>query len=435
MAGGLVIFSTLPAVGAAVTARSADSFVDSMGINTHYSNSRWWDSPFHSPETDKKLGELGLRHIRDNLWNDEGITRITGLYNTYGIRTNLVLTDAATAPQEIANIVGQVPAIGSVEGINEPDGHPATYKDLTDDVSSDDYAATRAFQRDLYSALKSNPQTAHLPVLSPAMMDPGKGPLLSGSGFDVAAMHSYPWNRKPSFRVDESLYVTRMMGEENIPVVSTETGYHTSAPNGDQVSEVAAAKYIPRLFAEYFNRGIARTYAYELIDGLDDPANPEANFGLLRNDGSPKPAYDALKNLIDLLEEPGADFTPQSLDYALSTSEPTVQHTLLQKSDGTFYLLLWNDVESWDMVEQLDIEGDATVATLDLGAHFQEARLYVPGEGAGAVATFVEPDVLELNVRDQIMVLELRNQHMPEPAGLAVALLGLGWFGSRRRRG
>ena len=63
---------------------------------------------------------------------------------------------------------------------------------------------------------------------------------------------------------------------------------------------------------EHFLRGEKRTYTYELIDEFDDPGktNAEANFGLLRRDWTPKPAFAAMKNLLGLLSDPGPAFTP-----------------------------------------------------------------------------------------------------------------------------
>ena len=64
--------------------------------------------------------------------------------------------------------------------------------------------------------------------------------------------------------------------------------------------EDVAGVYTPAGAARALPRGEKRVYTYELIDEFDDPGltNPEANFGLLRRDLSPKPAYTAMKNLL-----------------------------------------------------------------------------------------------------------------------------------------
>src|SRR5207245_10922866 len=76
--------------------------------------------------------------------------------------------------------------------------------------------------------------------------------------------------------------------------------------------------------------------------------NNEANFGLLRNDLSEKPAFTALERLIALLRDPGPRFTPETLDYTVEGAPPSLRQLLLQKRDGSFYLALWNQVSVWD---------------------------------------------------------------------------------------
>jgi hypothetical protein len=66
------------------------------------------------------------------------------------------------------------------------------------------------------------------------------------------------------------------------------------------------------------------------------------------NDGRPKPAYGALKNLLTLLADRGAPFEPGSLSYSLSGTTSTIRHSLFEKRDGRFYLVLWNDLPVYD---------------------------------------------------------------------------------------
>jgi hypothetical protein len=56
--------------------------------------------------------------------------------------------------------------------------------------------------------------------------------------------------------------------------------------------------YLLRTFLEHFKGGIARTYAYELLDEKPDRGlrDPEQHFGPLRQDFTPKPAFTALRN-------------------------------------------------------------------------------------------------------------------------------------------
>jgi hypothetical protein len=54
--------------------------------------------------------------------------------------------------------------------------------------------------------------------------------------------------------------------------------------------------------------------------------------GLLHADGSPKPQFTALVNLIHLLSDRGPSFTPTALQYSMSGDTRNVDHTLLQNA-------------------------------------------------------------------------------------------------------
>jgi hypothetical protein len=144
-----------PAARAVVEpARPADSFVDSIGINTHYGNSIYvGGNAYANPVIDVKLGELGIRHLRDHTWNDFGLARIDGLYSTYGIRTNLILGETTRSPADLVNLLKAHPAYEGIEGFNEPDFNTRAWNGFTDNPATNDYSGTRAFQNELYAAV------------------------------------------------------------------------------------------------------------------------------------------------------------------------------------------------------------------------------------------------------------------------------------------
>jgi hypothetical protein len=164
----------------------------------------------------------------------------------------------------------------------------------------------------------------------------------------------------------------------------TETGYYT-APRATTgvyqpgVSEGAQGKYVPRLYLDYFNAGIVHTSVYEIIDEHVSQADAEANYGLLRNDGSPKPAYTAMKNMLNLLADPGAAFTPtSSLSYTLAGATPTIRQALFQKRDGRFYLVLWNDVLVYNVSSKSDVSNATVPVTVQLAVQPRSISRYQP---------------------------------------------------------
>ncbi len=186
------------------------------------------------------------------------------------------------------------------------------------------------------------------------------------------------------------------------------------------MSEAAQAKYLPRHFALYFNAGIVRTITYEFADEFKDEAtNAEASFGIIRHDLTPKPAYAALKNLIGLLNESHWDmatqqwqrkpFAPRALDFEISADAKTLplRHTLLQKSNGDFYLLLWQEVSSFDTVKKQDIANPPMPVTLSFKTPISEAVSYLPGQSADVQQTWRNPKTLTLSVPDEVLVVKL----------------------------
>src|SRR5262249_24858802 len=131
------------------------------------------------------------------------------------------------------------------------------------------------------------------------------------------------------------------------PVIATETGYCNDLTAADSVPEDVAARYMPRVFLEQWLYGIKRTYIYELVDvGSSVSGN---GYGLLHTDFSPKPGFTALKNFIALLSDPGPAFQPAGLPLKLSGQTSNVQHLLLQKRDGRFYLAIWLELPAYDV--------------------------------------------------------------------------------------
>ena len=349
-------------------ARSADAFVETIGVCTHWN---YRDTPYHTAYASVKdrLLDLGIRHVR------AGFSERVGDLGRAGVRITLGVEPLGGSPAEIRDKIKAINAaapgsIDAVEGPNEPDLFWT--KPPSRSYHGQEFpAGVVAFQKDLFATLKADPATAGLTIIGPSLgktYDPGGGspnPFPKGSltdAVDWGCFHPYPggnpfsvpfpydsiakyyWHGNfPSGNIDEfpyafDVYAPPFAGK---PMAATETGYATDRPGG--TSEAAYAKYLPRLYAEYFRKGIVRTFVYELVDEWDRINDHEANFGLIRHDLRPKPAFGVLKDLIALLGEPSvrSDFHPGALDYKMAVEavpgyERTgfVHHLLLQKSDG-----------------------------------------------------------------------------------------------------
>jgi hypothetical protein len=408
---GVLLVGINSAAAAVEAAKSADRFVDSIGVNTHFGNAIYTGgNAYADPGIEAKLAELGVRHIRDHSWNDTALGIVDSLSATYGIRGNLILGETSRSPADLVNLLKAHPGYEAIEGLNEPDFNTRSYNGFTDSPSTNSYPATRAFQNDMFAAINADPQTQNVTVLSPAMGGSSKSQYLAPISFDVAAMHSYPSAREPSFNLDANISnLATLRGTK--PLMSTETGYYNNPVQFGWIPENLAAKYVPRLYAEYFNRGIDRTYLYELANQGPDTTDREQNFGLLRFDLSEKPAFTALKNLIDLVKDPtAAPFTAHSLSYSLPGSS-TLHHTLLEKSDGTFYLMVWQEVPVFNRTANNNQGAEITNAplalTLTLSTDIAQARVFLPNNSSSPISTYGHTSAIGLSVLDQMTIVEL----------------------------
>ncbi|MCW2807956.1 MAG: hypothetical protein JWQ93_1911 [Marmoricola sp.] len=409
-----------PAPIAPLAAIPADSLVDSYGVGIHLA---FLDTPYaDATAVADKLSELGVRHVRDDLFMNNprqyaGIRTVADR----GIRFNLIMgrpTSPATPAQYVDTVATQLPAgsVESVEGTNEWDlsGRPEWVAEMQ----------TR--QRDLYLASKANPATASLPVLAPALAYRWNYvPAGDMSQYaDVANGHMYPGGYQPSNQVSQITTAIRGSIPSTKPLVTTEAGYHNAlnTTNGHlPVPEDVAGVYTPRVLLEHFVRGEQRVYTYELIDEFDDPGltNPEAHFGLLRRDLTPKPAYAAMKTLLGLASDPGTAFTPAPLPVKVEGYPSDGRYVLTHKRNGQYVLFLWRDVAVYDPVLQQPTTVTPTNVTLRL-VKDKDLKVYRPSQGSTPV-TQVQGSSLPLQMDGQVTAITIDPIPAPSPQSVSAA--------------
>ena len=173
------------------------------------------------------------------------------------------------------------------------------------------------------------------------------------------------------------------------PVITTESGYYTTGSTTDpnSVSETVQAKYTLDILMDGFKNGDARTYLYELLDQKTGDGYSEDNFGLFHSDGTAKLAAVGVHDLMTLLADNGStNFTPGTLSYSLSGLQSTDNSFLLEKSDGSYWLALWNDTRLSGPSSPTDITVAPHAVTLTLGAAAAAITVFDPLAGTSAVA-------------------------------------------------
>jgi hypothetical protein len=344
------------ALDAAVPARQ---FTDSVCVNTHL---HYLDTAYaRFPELRDALLEAGIEHVRDSQLHDGAPSYSTIAARWQELASLGMGVTAGVNPADALEEANANPAVEATEGPNEPDlAGPGWQQRLLD------------AQRALWEGTRAQPNLASKPVLAGALGHSEHWSEFTGDlapYFTYGNIHAYPGGLPPGDNLGEELAAVAKPFAGR-PVVATETGYHTAtdAPRTEghlPASERAHGIYVAQMYLEYFRRGIARTCIYELVDLKPNPEHDsrEENFGLLRNDLTPKPAFRSVARMQALLADPLPATSPEPLDYTL-TGPPTLRRLLMQKGDGSWWLAVWNDESVWDPVERTDLSPPDASATL-----------------------------------------------------------------------
>jgi hypothetical protein len=390
-------------VGTAQTPEMSDAFVDSAGVNIHLSYyGTLYGDDFSAIQS--LLTTLGVRHVRDgedaqnwSICGEDASLASAGIHFDVISPGSLSTTDLAWWMSCIGG------AAETVEGPNEYDnsGDSNWIGDL------------RTFQQTLYGQYG-----AQMPVLAPALTSENAYTSVGSLSGMISRgnMHDYFAGRNPGtpgwggtdgFGTYGSLAWNIAMAQAadgTAPITATETGY-SEQTDPNPVSPATKADYTLRTLLEHWNAGVTRTYIYELVD---EGGTPFSHFGLTDSSGNPKPAYTALKNVLAHLSDRGAAFTPTPLTYAFAGGSTTVQHTLLQKRNGTYELIVWNEAEEWDPNANVAITVAPSTATLSFGkAPSSIKRTTLNASGAAATTTLTSGTTVTFAVTTSPTILDI----------------------------
>jgi len=152
---------------------------------------------------------------------------------------------------------------------------------------------------------------------------------------------------------------------------------------------------------------VTRTFLYQLADS-GQTGSFDAGAGLFDAQLKAKPVATAIHNLTTILADPSgsaASFAPHALDYRLSGLPAGAHSLLVEKSDGTYELLVWAEPDIWDEAADRPIAAPAAQVTLQLGGSARLA-VYDPLVSATALASTTGP-AISLAVSDHVMVVEI----------------------------
>lgn len=185
---------------------------------------------------------------------------------------------------------------------------------------------------------------------------------------DLGNFHHYTAGQVPTNGLDDRLSAARSVVDGR-QAWCTEVGYVDWLGHGpgNPVPPGVYAAYISRALPEMVRRSVPAMIKYELLDQLNFADSWEGHFGLVEcrsNDPDTwveKPAFWALKRLLDLTSDPGAAFSPDSLEGTLTGD---VSSMVLAKRNGSYVVLLWRDVSLYDVQAEETISVSPTQVTV-----------------------------------------------------------------------
>lgn len=380
---------------------TAGQFVDSVGVATHLS---YDETPYADEDLVRRLlGDLGVRHIRDG-WpaGDQALAARARDLADRGVRLTFVhdpRSGGTVREQHRGVRANLLDAVEAAESLNEPD------------TGGGDWAGKAIeWTRGLSRAYRDDPRTASVPVLAPAVSqvnDEGDHRALAAlkGVVDYGNTHDYPGK---SLIMDDMIMDTVLRNQAtmvgDVPVIATETGYSDGPADApyETMSQDVVAVLLPRLFLEHFRRGIARTFAYELLDE-GTGRSFEDNFGLVEHDGTPKPSYTSLRNLLGVLG-PVKRCDQPPLEWALDGADGTVRSVLLRGGPGQYFLALWRQVQLWD--DGRPTPDPALAVRLRISNRVDLIRQYKPSAGDRPARVDVGSEV-DVAVSGSVTILDI----------------------------
>lgn len=424
----LILRPTLAALP--IDARRATDFLDSIGANSAIS--------LRGESLDKTVEcakYLGLRWFRGGYEGGPKMSDLIELHRKTGARFSWGLGSGGADLDRLISTGKELEKAGGLmafEGPNEPNNWGIEYvgqKGGGRDATS--WKAVAVLQRDLYARVKGDPTLKKYPVWSVSeggaevdnvglqfLTVPKGTDMPEGTRYaDAANVHNYVYHPNSSGIEDNKTWnaadptsackVDGLYGEYGrtwlkhypgysekelltLPRVTTETGCTIEGP----VTEEIHGLNLLSLYLDQFKRGWSHTAVYLLRDRVDEGGNQK--FGFYAPDYSPRKAALYLHNLTTILADKGRLAKPGRLAYAIPNMPTTVHDLLLQKSDGTFALVVWSE----------RVKGTNEVA-VRFDAPQTKVSLYDPTVGTFPTTVTGHVDAIRLSLTDHPIVIEI----------------------------
>jgi hypothetical protein len=424
---------------APTTAIPVTAFLDSIGVVSTFP-----DRGQPLPKTIEMVKYAGFRWIRGGI---EGLTEkgpttlqtYLDLHKETRARFSWGLVSGGTDLKkllETARPLAKADALLAFEGNNEPNNWGVTYQGKQGGGRAPSWLAVAKLQRDLCRAVQADPLFKKYPVWSISesgaeidnvglqflTIPKGAGCLLpEGTKYaDYANVHNYMYHPGSPGLQDNKAWnaadptslckVDGLYGNHGVtwakhfrgyseaelltlPRVTTETG----CTIGGSITEEIQALNLLSMYLDQFKRGWSYTAVYLLRDRTDEGGNQ--TFGFFKADYTPRKAAEYLHNMTTILADKGSLAKPDQLAYCISEQPATLHDMLLQRNDGTFMLVVWNE----------RLKG-ADEVLVHLGRTYSTVKVYDPTIGTRPIQSHDKIDKLKLSLSDHPLILAIEQK-------------------------
>ena len=377
-------------MGGTETVVRAAAFIASLGVNTHID----FGGSYASLATvEAAIRYLGVKNLRDSMQNPADLATWHVVADATGAKFDDYIAETSPANMEAGLAfmpqLARLGVLNFVEGGNEEDdSYPAKLGNTI--------AITARFQPKVYAM----GQRLGLPTIN---MSFGSGWTAANdwrgnydkvgdlaAHADFANAHTYPNppDGAPEGAIRRLNSLARLAAPAR-PVITTEIGWDES----HGFSQADVAKWALDASFDGIKHGNVKTYFYALYD------DGSGKFGLMHPDGTAKPAGTALHNLTTLLADTGAGAsTAEHLDYTLAGTTSADNTLMLEKSDGSHWLALWNETEG---------AGAPHTVTVNLASPAASVLVFDPLTGTAATQRAHNTATVTVSVPDHPVLVEI----------------------------
>ncbi len=402
-------FTTLPSD---VSTVSAQQFHDSLGVNV---KETYWDTIYADwSRTLADVLNIGFTHLRLGInhssnagwnarhWGDLRQAVASGLKLDVVVSPDCSYKGTLSSPDfaDCFNALRDQVGLAGVESFEFPNeydisGDPNWASDLT------------TWSTEIYRSAKA---LGPYPVYGPSIVNQSSIATLGdqSAAVDYGNFHDYR-GATTATPLSVALEAARMQPiTGGKPNVATEFGYHNQLSPTDigaqpGIDEQGAAIYILRQYLEHLADGVSRSYVNQLYDLNMTSTNSNDRFGLIRSDGTYKPAATALKNLVSMVGT-GTPATLAPLSWGVQAGDQTsdLRYLDIAASDGSHDLVLWRTASVWDRQAKQDLTvTPVPIHVVGSFAAWQQGDPLQSGavsDGSGPIAVNLGADPIVLHI-------------------------------------